>query len=73
MSNATAAIVFLAFGAGILPARFLVPVLAGAVIGGLYESLAAGILPLGHSALNFTNTLAGAVVSFLLASLTKNF
>jgi uncharacterized protein (TIGR00297 family) len=44
-------------------------VLFAAVLGGLYESVAAGRLPLGHMALNFTNTLVGAAVAFLLTGL----
>lgn len=41
--------------------------LLAAVLGGLYESLVAGRLPLGHMALNFTNTLVGAVLAAILA------
>jgi len=56
----------------IMPAALL-PVIAGSVIGGLYESLAAGRLPLGHQALNFTNTLVGALTALALAALAANF
>jgi uncharacterized protein (TIGR00297 family) len=58
-----------ALAAGQIPASFLLPVVAGSVIGGLYESLAAGRLPLGHQALNFTNTLIGALAALALAVL----
>jgi uncharacterized protein (TIGR00297 family) len=57
----------LAVVAGVVPAAALGAVLAGSVIGGLYESLAAGKLPLGHQALNFTNTLVGGGVAALVA------
>lgn len=40
--------------------------LLAAVLGGLYESLVAGRLPLGHMALNFTNTLVGAILAAIL-------
>jgi uncharacterized protein (TIGR00297 family) len=59
-----------ALAAGQIPLGFLLPVVAGSVIGGLYESVAAGRLPLGHQALNFTNTLIGALAALLLARLT---
>ena len=51
----------------------LLPVLAGSVVGGLYESLAAGRLPLGHQALNFTNTLMGALVAMALSAAVGMF
>jgi uncharacterized protein (TIGR00297 family) len=53
----------------VLPPAYAVPALLAAILGGLYESLAAGKLPLGHTGLNFTNTLVGAVLAFFLAEL----
>ena len=58
---------------GQTPIIFFVPVLIGSVVGGLYESLAAGRLPLGHQALNFTNTMVGALMALGLAFLLGNF
>lgn len=58
---------------GQIPPGFLPAVLLGSLVGGLYESLAAGRLPLGHQALNFTNTLVGALVAMGVAFLLTNF
>jgi uncharacterized protein (TIGR00297 family) len=52
-----------------IPLSGLLPVILGSIIGGLYESLAAGRLPLGHQALNFTNTLVGALAAMGIAIL----
>lgn len=57
-------------GVGAAPWIGLPAIVIGAVVGGLYESLAAGLLPLGHQALNFTNTLVGAAAAALLAHLS---
>ncbi|HEX7878569.1 MAG TPA: DUF92 domain-containing protein [Candidatus Eisenbacteria bacterium] len=59
-----------ALAAGQIPISFLLSVVLGSVIGGLYESFAAGRLPLGHQALNFTNTLFGALAALALAWVT---
>jgi uncharacterized protein (TIGR00297 family) len=64
---ASALLVGVAVLAGTVGAAAAVPVLLAAVLGGLYESLAAGKLPLGHTALNFTNTLVGAVLAWVFS------
>jgi uncharacterized protein (TIGR00297 family) len=63
---AAAVLILIAVVAGVIPLIVVPLVLLGAVLGGLYESLAAGRLPLGHQALNFTNTLVGAILAGLL-------
>jgi uncharacterized protein (TIGR00297 family) len=50
---------------GVIPFKAFTPVVLAAVLGGLYESLAAGVVPLRHSALNFTNTAVGALLAWL--------
>jgi len=57
---------------GVVPWSLLPAVVAGAVIGGLYESLVAGKVPLGHMGLNFTNTLVGAIAAAGCAVLMKH-
>ncbi|TPW16925.1 MAG: hypothetical protein FD129_569, partial [bacterium] len=66
-------ITVLAAATGQLPVGLGPAVLLGSLIGGLYESLAAGRLPLGHQALNFTNTLVGALAALGLVLLGANF
>jgi uncharacterized protein (TIGR00297 family) len=63
----------LGVAAGVVPAAAFGVVLAGSVVGGLYESLAAGKLPLGHQALNFTTTRVGGGVAALLARVVGVF
>jgi len=67
--GAAAVLVLVGAAAGVIPLRAAGIVLVGAAGGGLYESLAAGRLPLGHMGLNFTNTLVGAMLAWLLAGL----
>lgn len=62
-----AVLVAIGMAAGVIPLLTAGFVLLAAVGGGLYESLAAGRLPLGHAGLNFTNTLVGAILGWLLA------
>jgi uncharacterized protein (TIGR00297 family) len=63
---AAAVLVLVGVVAGVVGIRSAGLVLLAAVSGGLYESLAAGKLPLGHQALNFTNTLVGAIAAGVL-------
>lgn len=68
---AAALLVGLALLLGVVTPVGAMLALGGAILGGLYESLVAGKLPLGHMALNFTNTLVGALLTLLMGLMAR--
>lgn len=68
---AAAVVAGVGLAAGVLGPVPAALALLAAVLGGLYESLVAGKLPLGHMALNFTNTLVGAVLAAILVLMIR--